>query len=178
MTNPVFFHEDAYCQVELLPINNLLIKRNKTNSDRNHREQNLTDDGFLNISTRSSIKYPLSSINIDYKEFEVILKESSLFFFDKVYTGYSTERILKNSIHGFGFENYILYYEFNNDIITQCWIDYNLFSDTLNCYPERLQNALFKLGTIYDLILIDWNELLTVVLKNEPDLANYIKEAL
>ncbi len=110
--------------------------------------------------------------------FETILKEDSLFYFDKVYTGYSTQRLFKSNIHGFGFENYILYYEINNSIITKSWIDYILLSDTLNGYPEKLQNALFKLGTTYDLILIDWNELVTVVLKNKTSLINYVKEVL
>jgi hypothetical protein len=175
---PVFFHEDNFCQIELLPIQNILIKRNEVDLAQEHSHKNYTSDGFIKISNRSQVKYSLTELRINCDNLKIILKDEAIFYFDKVYTGYSTQRTFKENIHGFGFENYILYYEFENNMATKFWIDYNLLSDTLNCYPEKLQNALFKLGSLYDLILVDWNELITVILRNKLALLKYVKETL
>ncbi|MFI5159482.1 MAG: hypothetical protein ACHQF4_11495 [Sphingobacteriales bacterium] len=173
-----FFHEDNYCQIELLPIQNLLVKRNETDFAKDQLDKNFTEHGFVNITSRSQTTHPLTNLDIAVNQFTAILQEDSLFFLDKVYTGYSTHRSLRKNTHGFVFENYILYYEFNDNFITKSWIDYNLFSDTLNCYPKRLQMALFKLGGYFNLILIDWNELITIILKDEAALTDYINEIL
>ena len=174
----VFFHEDNYCQKELVPVQNLLSKRNEIDVTKEQSEEAFTGDGFITMSTIEETKYPLDKLKISVTDFENILKEHALFYFRQVYTGYSTERILKANIHGFGFENYVLYHEFNNNIVTKAWIDYNVLSDTLNGYPESLQSALPQLGLVYDLVLVDWNELLTIVLRNESALTSYIDEVL
>jgi hypothetical protein len=174
----VFFHEDNYCQIELLPVQNLLSKRNEADATKEQSEEALTDDGFITISSRTETRYPLDKLKISVTDFESVLKEYALFDIKNVYTGYSTQRLLKNNIHGVGFENYVLYHEFNNNIITRAWLDYNVFSDTLNGYPESLQSALLKIGLVYDLILVDWNQLVTIVLRNESALTNYIDEVL
>ncbi|HEY4195669.1 MAG TPA: hypothetical protein VGM63_09035, partial [Mucilaginibacter sp.] len=113
---PVFFHEDNFCQIELLPIQNILIKRNELDSTQEHFDNNHTDEGFIHILSRSQTRYPLSDLKIDCENFKSLLKKDSLFYFDEVYTGYSTQKLFKENIHGFGFENYILYYEFQNNI--------------------------------------------------------------
>jgi hypothetical protein len=174
----VFFHEDNYCQIELLPIQNLFSKNNEADVTKERSEEALTDDGFITIFSRAETKYPLDKLNINITDFETELKQYALFDIKNVYTGYSSQRLLKNNIHCVGFENYILYHEFNNNIVTKAWLDYNAFSDTLNSYPESLQSALLKLVLTYDLILVDWNELITVILKNESAVTNYIKEIL
>jgi hypothetical protein len=176
--NSVFFHEDNYRQTELLPVQNLLTKQPELHSVLHHAEKNFTGDGFLSCSCREETAFPLSELQIDKKEFKALIKTGSLFYFDTVYTGYSTQRILKKDTRGFGFENYILYYEFSNDVIINCWLDYNPISEDLNNYPERLQNVLLKLGSAYGLILIDWNECQTVNLANKHALCDYMKEAL
>ena len=176
--NSIFFHEDNYCQIELLPIENPLMKRSEADLTKDYSEKNLTEDGFISVTSISQTTYPINTLNITLKQFQIILNETCLFFYDKVYTGYSTQRIVKKNTHGFGFENYILFYEFDDNVVTKCWIDYNSPSDTLNGYPEKLQAALFKLGEIFDLILIDWNEVVIVRLKNKVELVKYIKEVL
>ena len=171
----VYFHEDDYLQRDLLPIQNLLSKRNEADVTIEQSEEAFTEDGFTTMSVIQETKYPLDKLNISVADFENILKEHALFYFKRVYTGYSTHRELKPNTLAFGFENYALFYQFNNGIITRAWIVYISFSDTLDGFPVRLQNTLHKLGLVYDLILVDWNELVTVVLRNEPAIMNYIK---
>lgn len=176
MSKEAFFHEDDYCQIEIVPIQNLLSKANEIDSVR--KDQALTRDGFLDISAINITKYPISNLNIELRQFEAVLKEHSLFFYDKVYTGYSSYRTLKHNTYGLGFENYILYYEISTNIIVKTWIGYRSISDTLNGHPIKLQNALLELGLKYELILIDWTQLVVINLNNDYALNNYIEEYL
>lgn len=174
----VFFHEDDYCQIELLPVQNLFTKHGETVVIKDYSEKHFTEDGFINIISRNQVALPLSKLNITYYDFQSLLKQDALFHFDKIYTGYSSYRELKKNIHGFGFENYILYYEFCNNLILNAWVDYNNISDTLNVYPEKLQNAFFKLGEDLNLILVDWNQLTTIILKNKTSVTDYVTDVL
>lgn len=176
--DPVFYHEDNFCQIELVPIQNLLAERHETNYIKQYSEQNFTNDGFINIFSRTQIQYSLANLSINHNVFKSILKNDYLYYFEEVYTGYASLEILKPNVHGLGFENYILYYEFQADIIVKMWLDYNLLSDTLKVYPEKLKLAFYKLGITYNLILLDWNELIAVDLKNETALVNYVREVL
>ena len=176
--NSVFFHEDNYCRIELLPVQNLLTRQCGVGETERYAAAGFTGNGFLNICDRDEANCPLGDIIIDKKGFKALIMPLALFYFDTVYTGYSSHRELKKHARGFGFENYILYFEFRDDIIINCWLDYNPIADELNVYPERLQNVLLKLGLAYGLILIDWNECLTVNLANKHALLDYMQEAL
>jgi len=176
--NSVFFHENNYCRIELLPVQNLLTRQFDADEKEKYAAAGFSGDGFLNICSRDEASYPLSNLSIDKKEFKALITPASLFYFDTVYTGHSTHRELKKHTRGFGFENYILYFEFSDDIIINCWLDYNPISEELNVYPQRLQNILLNLGSTYGLILIDWNECLTVNLANKHALLDYMQEAL
>ena len=175
MANSIFFHEDAYCQIELVPISNLIAKQQELKSVEKHFDENFTGDGFLNLYVREPTKHPLSDLNIRKADLENLLAEKALFTFDEVYSGYSSYRELRKNISGLGYENYVLYYSTDNNIITDIWLDYNWFSATFNNYPERLQDTLLKLGMVYETILIDWNEMIMINLKNENDVKNYFE---
>lgn len=169
----VYFHEDNYRQIELLPVQNLLNIHKEADLMKEQTEKAFTPDGFVTMSVIEETKYPLNTLKISATDFENFLREYALFYFSNVYTGYSTYRELKTNLQAFGFENYVLYYESSYNILTNAWINYNLLSDTLDVYPENLESALFKLGSTYKLILMDWNELVTVFLKDRPALKNY-----
>jgi len=171
----VFFHEDNYCQIELLPIQNLF---SENSAMQNYSNENFNGDGFITATARDETKFPLYKLEISYSSFVLIVEKIALFSIEKVYTGYLSHRVLKNNISAYGFENYILYIESNNGLISKLWIDYYLFSDTLNGYPHTLQTTLYELGLKYELVLVDWNEFLTVILKNNNQLNEYISQVL
>ncbi len=174
----VFFHEDNYRQLELIPVQNLLKKEAEKDSPAEYADQDFTGHGFLSCACREETTYPLALLNIDKIDFKALIKTESLFYFDTVYTGSSDERQLVPNTRGFGFENYVLYYEFSDDMIINCWLDYNPISEDLNNHPQKLEHMLHKLGTTYGLVLVDWNECLTVNLANKHALTEYMKEAL
>jgi len=174
----IYFHEDFYGQQELVPVQNLFSKRNEADVTTEKSEEAWTGNGFITAYVIEETKYPLDRLEISVTDFENISKEHALFHFRQVYTGYSSHRELKADTLAFGYENYSLFYEFSGNIITKAWIVYTSFSDTLRVYPQRLHSVLLKLGQVYGLILVDWNESQAIVLSNESVLARYINETL
>ena len=175
----VFFYADNYCRFEVVPVENLLTSHKDDNHIPQFAEKTFTGHGFLKCTCRDELPYPIGNMNIHKKEFKALIKCNALYYFDTVYTGSADERELNRNTRGFGFENYLLYYRFNDDdMISTCWLDYNPLSETLNTYPERLQHTLHQIGHTYGLVLIDWDDCQTVNLANKHALESYMQEDL
>jgi hypothetical protein len=174
----VFYHEDNYCVIELLPIQTIFPESQSIGEIGNDSEINYIDQRFTEINDRSVVKYPLARLKINQLLFESLLKEDALFFFDTVYTGYSSYREIKTDTHAFGYENYVIYYTAVEGTVILSWVDYNSLSDTMNEQPIGLKKALYKIGVLYKLMLVDWGEGIFVNLSKENDIAKYIKEIL
>jgi len=177
-SDSVFYHEDNHCGIELLPIQGTSAEFQLSDTNSNNSEINYIDQRFTEIYDRSVVKYPLARLKINQLLFESLLKEDSLFFFDIVYTGYSSYREVKKDTYAFGYENYIIYYTAVDGIVISSWIDYSSLSDTLNERPLRLKNALYKIGVLYKLMLVNWGEGIFVNLSKEKDILNYVKKVL
>jgi hypothetical protein len=169
----IFFHEDDYCLLELLPIQNLPseISYVQTQSDENSYLE-----GFANATT--DIEYPLFKLGLTCKQFEILIKKDVSYLVGQVYTGYSSYRELKSNITAYGLGNYVLYAESNNDVISKLWINYTFVSDTFNGYPHVLERTLHELGLKYDLVLFDWSEFIIIILKDKKQLLKYISHIL
>jgi len=173
----IFFHEDNYCQIELLPKNQLQNDLANTTLD-NYRQFDFANDQSLDAFGSERNEYPLKDLNINIASFDTILKGKAKIYFPKVYTGYSTFRTLKVNTIAYGFENYVFYLEFSSNIVTKCWIGYHNVTNDSDVYPLKLSEVLFKLGTSYKLFLMDWTEFFPIDLENKLILSHYLKNYL
>jgi hypothetical protein len=161
----VFFHEDDYSLIEIIPLQDNFC-------------QSQEKDFFLNCS-KGYISKPIADLKISTDIFENILMETALKNITKVYTGYSSERDIVNNCRCFCYENYVLFYRYdNNNKLNKIWINYILLEDYLNVYPSNLEKALMKLGKIFDLLLVDWNEILVLNLRSEEAVLEYVRTFL
>jgi hypothetical protein len=158
----VFFHEDDYSLIEILPFQGDVDKMND----------------FFRFYTQKLTSTSLVSLNIAVDVFENIIQTCAIRHFRKVYTGYASKKKEVKNCRCFYYENYIIFYEHNNGKLMKCWINYSALEDSLNIYPLRLENALNSLGRSYNLFLVDWNEILVVSLNNKKALKDYIENNL
>lgn len=168
----LFYHEDDYLQVEIISKSNIFEQR-KTLSDINY---DFSEYGFSNIGFRTAKKKPTSSLNINVNEFKEYLKKYSLIQFNKIYSGYSSNSTPKENIISYGFEDYAILFDFKNKIVQNIWI---VFSPKLKMpFPSysNLSKALYLIGDIYDMILVDWNEEKIINLNSKKDIENYLNE--
>lgn len=168
----IFFHEDDYLQVEILPNKNLFVE-NKMNA-----QNSFNDSGIVEIFSRSQIMYPLQSLQIGKESMESVLKKYAIFSFNFVYSGYSNHRERVDNAFGFGYENHAIIYKHDGYKfqVVNMWIIYSYFSDEFNRDPQALKATLEDLGLTYEVMLVDWIQNIALDLKNKKSVDSYLKD--
>ncbi|MEF3080597.1 hypothetical protein [Winogradskyella poriferorum] len=163
----IFYHEDDFCQIEIVPKENL--------SDLLKQADNISDfsaeNGYSDLYVREENKVSLKSREIDKTELEKLLTELGTEKHTEVITGYgSNYRVKSENTIGFGKEYSAVYFDFENDKVKNIWIT-NLFG--LN--HDKVVEVLSKIGEKWNLVLMDWNRSELIDLSNKEMINKYIK---
>ncbi|SHJ47459.1 hypothetical protein [Aquimarina spongiae] len=162
----IFYHEDDFCQIEILPKENVFHLLKEVDNISDFTEEH----GYSDIYVREERKITLSARKINKSELEKVLAELETERHTEVITGYGTEyrEKSKNTI-GFGKGYAAMYFQYENDVVINIWVT-NLFELNAN----HVINVLFKIGEKWDLILMDWNTSQLVDLTNRDRIKKYI----
>ena len=163
----IFYHEDDFCQIEIVPKENL--------SDLLKQADNIADfsaeNGYSDIYVREENKVSLKSREIDKTELEKLLTELGTEKHTEVITGYGSDyRVKSENTIGFGKEYSAVYFDFENDKVKNIWIT-NLFG--LN--NDKVVDVLSKIGEKWNLVLMDWNSSELIDLSNKEMINKYLK---
>ena len=163
----IFYHEDDFCQIEIIPKENL--------SDLLKQADNIADftaeKGYSDIYVREENKVSLKSREIEKTELEKLLTELGTEKHTEVITGYGSDyRIKSENTIGFGKEYSAVYFDFEYDKVKNIWIT-NLFG--LN--HEKVVDVLSKIGEKWNLVLMDWNSSELIDLSNKEMINKYLK---
>ena len=173
--NKLYFHEDFYCQVELLPRETNAELEKENEKIENFAQKHSDGLGFTDIYMRDGPKIKTSERKIHLGDFEKVMIESGFQKYSNVYSGYSShEELCKNTL-GFELDSSIVYCDFENNLIKNIWIDNFRFSNSSD-KKEQLINGLFSIGEKWNLILNDWNLTETFDLMNKGEIESYISE--
>lgn len=171
----LYFHEDDYCQIELVPVENeKYVKIEIENIDTFSEEHKASDGiGWTDMYIRDDSKQlQLESYKINYLELDKILSNIADRC-DKVYTGYSTYREECNNTFGYKLDEIKTYISFDNNYVTKIWFDYCI------CDIKDVKNLLTILIIIcndYNLLFVDWTSGFYSKIKNENGLENKLIE--
>lgn len=172
MNNTVFFHEDSYKQIELIPEQNYFkalndIDKLPSNSDAQY--------GYAVSVQRDKHLIQTESLKISLQEIISLLSPISLSFFQEVKTGYGNQYKIKEDTIAFGFERLGVFIEFNAEIVTNIWLGLSIeFKNSKT--PNNLLDALHYMGDKYNLVLVDWDEESVVRLSFIQSIKNYLIE--
>jgi hypothetical protein len=163
----IFYHEDDFCQIEIIPKENL--------SDLLKQADNIADfsaeNGYSDIYVREENKVSLKSREIDKTELEKLLTELGTEKHTEVITGYGSDyRVKSENTIGFGKEYSAVYFDFENDKVKNIWVT-NLFG--LN--HDKVVDVLSKIGEKWNLVLMDWNSSELIDLSNKEMINKYLK---
>lgn len=154
--NEVYFHEDDYCQQELLPLAAIEFCRQQISEidDFAAAHQAPGGVGWTDMFVREESPQPLVKLRIPVATLRDTLTES-LPEIPVVYTGYSSHQETCKHTLGFGFDAAcVVYAEWNNeDLVTSIWT--GLFTSDAN-ELRRAVDALQRLGRQYPLLYVDW----------------------
>lgn len=174
MEHSIFFHEDFYREIELIPQANFFSIVSKLDSKTNQDEQD--NNGFISITVRKEQKIKTEDLNIQFVSVKKNLKEFIIDEFKIVKTGYSDTITIKKNTVAFGFERIAIFFELTpSNIVKNIWLCQSIDLPKISI-SNNLFNALHRLGIEYNLILVDWNEEVAVRLSSADAVQTYLKD--
>lgn len=171
----IFFHEDDYCQIEILPKENYnyCIAQCSNIEDFANNHMDADGCGYTDIYIRNNNQIPLSTLNLS-KDYLKKCMENILPKFDRVETGYSSYRIEAKNTCAYGFnENITVFFDYDeNDIIQNIWLTLDIYEKNDITNTEKL---LHKLSETSELLLVDWGWSEAYLLTETEPIVQYLR---
>lgn len=168
-----FFHEDDYCQREILPLTakNFCL-RQMSEIDDFSQEHQLESGLFTDIFMRENSPHGIEELGLCSEQLNEAL--SYLPPYDLVETGYSSYREESEATcgRGNGYEENIFWSVNESGVVNAIWLDIEIAPITMDMWRK----VLISLGKIAPVLLADWSCSLCVDLTNSSDIEEYVKE--
>jgi len=168
----IFYHEDDYCQIQILPEENdsaLIEQAQKIIGDTFIKKDKL---GHESIIVREEENIPLINRKIELQEVEAFFDSMSTQKHWTVATGYGqSHRELSTRTLAYGQEYSAVYTSFTKDsLVENIWL-----TNPFTLADSGLIDACYKIGSSYQLVLMDWNSLTLVYLSDSIAVSNYLR---
>ena len=172
-----YFHEDDFCQIEVLPAQNWqdCLNRFGQLTEFSERHRTLDGQGWTDIHMRSAAAIPLVELHLERAGLARLLVRT-LPEFEEVRTGYGDYSEPCANALAFGTAGQGVIYCSGDaaGFIEYLWLD--LGNASPQGIHEALYAALLEMGGLADLILVDWSQLRLVRLNDAPALRAYLAE--
>jgi len=169
LTNSIFYHEDDYRQVEIIPFENFneLIKQAANVQD--FSEKHFDEGGFTDMMMREENGFKLIQREIQPGELDLILSELNIKRYTEVSTGIRPGEMICKNTYGYG-ENYNgIFFDFDSESVKGIWI-----AGSPNVKKEKFIQTLSTIGNKWNLLLMDWNSLELIDLKDKEQIEKYL----
>ena len=171
MKRSVYFHEDDYCQIEILPLSAEKFCLKQIGEIFGLTEKNNEEYGFSDMYIRSESPHSIQEAEISDEKISEILY--FLPEFDEVTSEYLCWIEDSKPVFSRGIDNdTAVFWEKNeNGIISAMWLGMYIVPE--NCHTW--QKILTVLGNTAPLMLADWNAGICIDLTNAKEIENYIR---
>ncbi|HZV71840.1 MAG TPA: hypothetical protein VFG10_19975 [Saprospiraceae bacterium] len=168
----IFYHEDDFCQIEILPGDNFINLKVESQIIRTLAKENFDGTGFTDIHVRDDkSRTNLNQLQIKPEDVDNIFKLLGTDRISNVITGYGqTYRIPHENCIAFGKDYNAIYYDFKDNIVQHIWL-----TNPKNINRTELIECLYELGNNWNLLLQDWNRTISVDLRNKQEINNYLQ---
>ena len=176
MKTSIFYHEDDYGMIQLIPEENLPFIWYEFEEIIGYDFEQKVDTNATEIFSLSKLKFELIERKITVATFEALCQSLSFERIDEIFTGYSTYRELDKTSKVYGlfdkqekYRFFTIFYETQDPYISFLWVlDYSYRHDSvIKLFTE--------LGKKWNLCLIE-NGGKAVNLKNEVLIKLYLEE--
>jgi hypothetical protein len=167
----IFYHEDDYLQVEILPLENINQLKLESKEVEKFSEKHFDGLGYSDIYVRTDEnKLGLKERHIKPAELETYLSVMEFDRITNVLTGYGqTHRELHKDCIAFGKNYTAIYYDFKENVIQHIWT-----TGHWSMNKKKLTHVLLNIGQHWNLVLQDWNLTITVDLRNKKAIEDYL----
>ncbi len=169
-----YFHEDDYCQVEVLPISNLAYCLAEMGLIDDFAAAHAVPGGFTDLYVRGEARQPLLTFGITLAELQAAL-DPVLPKVSQVYTGYGSYQELCPSVVAWGIPRGGTLFASPNteNMIGPIWLLFHAIP------PEQLdlwRRVFRSLPRSDDLLIADWSARKVVPLADESALVAYLDD--
>ncbi len=168
-----YFHEDDYCQVELLPAAAHGYCLNEMARIDEFAMAHRDGPGFTDVYMRGESPVALASVSLTLADLRSTIG-AVLTPFDQVVTGYSSHRESCRSVNAWGLDDAAAIFAGvgEADLVESVW--FSLHGVPAECIGEWCR-ALISLPRSTELVLADWNSSEVVPIDDELALAAYLR---
>ncbi len=171
-----FFHEDDYCQVEVLPIAARAHCLAEMGHIEEHADAHSDGAGFMDIYLRGKSPLPLASLGITLEELRSAV-EPLVPRFAQVFTGYGSHREPCRSVSGWGLGDGEAMFASVGEggVVGPVWLSlYGVSAEGVGLWCKMLRS----LPRAEELLVADWNAGLVVPIADQTKLAAYLRGEL
>lgn len=159
-----YFHEDDYCQIELLPLDNLEFCLKQAGEISQFSEEHWKGMGWDSVYVRKENPSKLSNLNIQLNDMRLAISET-MPEYDEVYTGYRSYR-----------EKCVNTYAFGGDKSATLFFETDSSNIVLTAWCSDAMPELLDLKQSRDLLLADWGWGFICPLSDKERFENYLTE--
>jgi len=165
----LFYHEDTYCNVQLLPIENFDLFKKQVKEINAILQNESNQFGYDEILVREE-NIELIQRKIQKKELELLFKKLQVKKHLKVVTGYGRNyRVKSKNTIGYGTDYSAIYYHYKNSYATKIWM-----TNIESFDKEKVIELFLELGKKWHLALVNWKTMHLVNLKNKEEITRYL----
>ncbi len=168
----IYFHEDDYCQIELVPRENEGFLIAQGAEIQRSAEKNFDGYGYKGIHVRSEEPVSLSTKGIAVEQMAEVLTAQGFLRIDTVFTGYSTHRERAKDTVAFKLDPFVVYVDSKDGILAHAWLELNWGASSES--QMRFIDALDLIGRNWQLLLSHWPGSLVVDLTDRVAIENYV----
>jgi hypothetical protein len=170
MENSIFYHEDDYRQVEIVSSENFeeLIKQAENVQD--FADQHFDGSGYTDVIVREDNGLKLNQRGIGTNELDSFLSELGLVKYSEVSTGIRPGEMESKNTIGYGQNYRAIFFDYETDTVQSIWI-----TGTPDVEKTLYAEVLNKVGMKWNLLLMDWNSLELIDLRNKEQIEKYLK---
>jgi hypothetical protein len=169
----IYFHEDDYCQIEILPLSNWDYCVNEIKKIDEFSEAHKAEIGWTDIYLRKEEPESLMNFSITVSDFKESV-EKTLAPYSKVTTGYSShvETCKHTLAWGLGDREFAIFANFTpQNLISVLWLDICVLKEA-NIAP--VMETFRNLPKNNELMIADWNWSQVANIGDETNLRNYL----
>lgn len=167
----ILYHEDDFCQVEILPKENLPALKRESSKINDFSEEHF--DGAFHAHTYfpwDQNKTELRDRGIRASDIELSLEKLGFERIENVLTGQGNAfKELHMNCVAFGQGDSAIYYDFEGNIVQHIWLTNHWVMDY-----EKLGSCLQEIGMKWNLLLQDWNLAISIDLTHRQAIDDYL----
>jgi hypothetical protein len=167
------FWEDDYCQIEIVPRQNIEKIRSTINQIDDFTENTKTEFGYTDIFVREGLPFPTKNEEYRIDAFEKQLIEKGFRKATQIrYDGYTIIDCSNTTSNALSLPCFNFFYDCEDEFLKNIWISTSLITSTEHF--NTIFETLYELGESYELTLINWNSAELVDLTNRNQIKDYL----